>query len=148
MSIRWPRQEAGYSLVEVMVSIMLLAIAIIPMVGMFDAGLRAASTGSNYDTTRTFANQQLEQAKSLTYATVRNDFPSGIPAPDPSTGTITSDSRAVSGLPNGSYTVTKTYISRELVDDSDNSDRGLLKIGVTVRWETNNSYTITGVVAE
>ena len=116
------KDESGYSLVEVIVSILLLSIAIIPMVAMFDAGLRAASTGSNYDSARTFANQQLEQAKSLTYATVRDDFPSGTPAPDPSSGTITSSSQSVSGLPNGRYTVTKTYVSRELVDDGDNSD--------------------------
>ena len=142
------KSESGYSLVEAMASIMILAIAIIPMVAMFDAGLRAASTGSNYDTARTFANQQLELAKSLTYATVRDGFPSGTPAPDPSSGTITSSSQAVSRLPNGSYTVTKTYVSRELVDDGNNSDRGLLKIRVTVSWATSNSYTTTGVVAE
>ena len=34
------KSESGYSLVEVMVSIMILAIAIIPMVGMFDLGLK------------------------------------------------------------------------------------------------------------
>ena len=59
--------EAGYSLVEVMVSIMILAIAILPMVGMFDMGLNAATKGSNYDKARTLANLKLEQAKSLPF---------------------------------------------------------------------------------
>ncbi len=46
------RNETGYSLVEVMVAIMLLSIAIIPMVSMFEAGLRVAVLGSNYDKAR------------------------------------------------------------------------------------------------
>ena len=57
--------EGGYSLVEVIVSIMILAIAILPMVSMFDAGLRAADEGSNYDTARALANEKLEEIKAL-----------------------------------------------------------------------------------
>ena len=34
------RGESGYSLVEVMASIIILSLAILPMVGMFDMGLR------------------------------------------------------------------------------------------------------------
>jgi prepilin-type N-terminal cleavage/methylation domain-containing protein len=87
------REESGYSLVEVMVSIMLLAIAILPMAGMFDMGLNAATASGNYDTARALANLKLEQAKSLPYETVRTNFPSEAAsnkgAPDAS-GTITS----------------------------------------------------------
>jgi prepilin-type N-terminal cleavage/methylation domain-containing protein len=70
------KNEAGFSLVEVMVSIMILAIAILPMVGMFDMGLNTATTGTKYDRARTLANTMLEQAKMLDYETVRTDFPS------------------------------------------------------------------------
>ncbi len=56
------RGESGYSLMEVMVSIMLLTIAIIPMVAMFDMGLNAATRGSNHDKARALAKKQLEQA--------------------------------------------------------------------------------------
>ena len=38
-----PSEESGYSLVEVMASIVLLSIAIIPMVAMFDVGLRTVT---------------------------------------------------------------------------------------------------------
>lgn len=61
------KQEAGYSLVEVMAAIMILSIAIIPMVGMFDMGLESAMLGANYDRARALANAKLEEAKALPY---------------------------------------------------------------------------------
>ena len=48
-------------------AIMILAIAIIPMVSMFDAGLRAAVMGSNYDRTRATANGELEEIRALPF---------------------------------------------------------------------------------
>ena len=50
-----------------MVSIIILAIAILPMVGMFDMGLNGVTASSNYDKARTLANLKLEQAKSLPF---------------------------------------------------------------------------------
>src|SRR3712207_6842025 len=102
LAIKLIKSESGYSLVEVMASIMILAIAIIPMVGMFDAGLNAASRGGNYDKARALANQQLEASKSLPYETVRDNFPNGTPAPSPA---ATSSSQSAPG--GFSYTVTK-----------------------------------------
>lgn len=141
------KNEAGYSLVEVMASIIILSIAIIPMVSMFDTGLRVASNNGNYDEARALANQQLEAAKNLPYKTMKTTFPSGTPAPG-SSGTITSGSQPAGGLPNGSYTVTKAYVSLRLVDDADNSDRGLIKVSVRVRWGSNNSYSTQGIVVQ
>ena len=95
MSATRVHEESGYSLVEVMVSIIILAIAILPMVGMFDMGLNTANTGTKYDRARTLANTKLEQAKMLDYETVRTNFPSqaanGKGAPG-GTGIITSSS--------------------------------------------------------
>lgn len=61
------QQESGYSLVEVIVSIMLLSVAIIPMVAMFDTGLRAVTSSGNYDTARSLANGSMEQIRALPY---------------------------------------------------------------------------------
>ena len=62
-----PSEESDYSLAEVMASIFLLSIAIIPMVAMFDVGLRTATKGGNYDQARALANKRLEEVKALTY---------------------------------------------------------------------------------
>jgi prepilin-type N-terminal cleavage/methylation domain-containing protein len=150
------RDQAGYSLVEVMVSILLLSIAIIPMVGMFDAGLRAASTSGNYDTARAFANTKLEQAKSLSYPQVKTDFPRpGDTTPSPSPP-ATIDASTEPGVPGGfSYSVSKRYLTPPAPNDTSTSvtltpggtlDTGIIEVTVTVRWG-GNSYSTTGVVS-
>jgi len=157
------KEERGYSLIEVMVSIMILAIAILPMVSMFDMGLTSATKGSQYDKARALANLKLEQAKSLPYETVRTNFPSeatsnkGAPG---ASGTITSssvtnaqDSQVLQGF---SYTVTKQYLvqppgapgsdSMDYQGSNSATDTKLLRVTVTVSW-AGNTYTTTGAVA-
>src|SRR5829696_5026096 len=58
-----------------MASIIILSLAILPMVGMFDMGLKGATAGSNYDKSRALANLKLEEAKSLPFDSLQNDFP-------------------------------------------------------------------------
>ena len=59
--------ESGYSMVEVMAAIMILTLAILPMVGMFAAALRAAVLGGKYDKARTLADEKLEEIRALPY---------------------------------------------------------------------------------
>jgi prepilin-type N-terminal cleavage/methylation domain-containing protein len=147
MSVERLGNESGYSLVEVMASIMILAIAIIPMVSMFDAGLRTAAMGGNYDKARAFANQQLEQAKSLSYDAARDSFPTATTTPNPSSSSTLTVPSAV-GLPSGStYTVVKRYVDASGPSFSTaGSDQGLMRITVTVNW-SGNSYTTVGLKA-
>lgn len=152
---------AGYSLVEVMASIVILSIAIIPMVAMFDSGLKAASTSGNYDTARSFANKKLEQAKSLSYAQVRDNYP-GVPpainATDGSTTGAITNSSAPDEVPNGfSYTVSKRHLTMTAGASPDRTnlataaaalgDTGLIEVKVTVSWG-GKTYATTGIVAK
>ena len=98
------REESGYTLVEVMVSIIILAIAILPMVGMFDMGLNTANTGNKYDKARTLANTVLEEAKMLPYETVRTDFPS--------------QAANNNGAPVGSNSITSSSVTGPLDPDA------------------------------
>jgi prepilin-type N-terminal cleavage/methylation domain-containing protein len=73
MSAKRLKEEYGYSLVEVMVSIMIMALAILPMMAMFDMGLRSATTGSNYPSKRlgtTSRNQQGPRPPTTARATI------------------------------------------------------------------------------
>ena len=139
---RLVRGEAGYSLVEVIVSIFILTAAIIPMVGMFDAGLNAAVGSGDYDKARALANRQVEAAKALTYEEARDKYPNNTAAPNP---TITSSPQpaGVPGLQN--YTVVKEFVTPTL--GSSSTDRGIMKVTVTVRWKGTKSYSWTGVVS-
>lgn len=151
------KNEAGYSLVEVLAAIVILTVAIIPMVSMFDTGLRSATTSGNYDKARALANQQLEEAKSRPYESVKINFPSGTGAPD-SDGEITSAaiSATSAGLPTGStYTVEKQYIvqpsyepgaSESFTESNSVDDTKLLRVSVTVNWGDGKSYNASGLV--
>lgn len=122
------RRESGFSLVEVMVAIVVLTVALIPMVGMFEAGLRAATTSGDYDRARACATQRLEQAKSLPYEAVRTGLQGGVCEP--------------SGLV---YTVVTRFVGQDLQNTG--HDQGLMRVTVTVAWE-GGSYSATGVVSE
>jgi len=122
--------ESGYSLVEVMVAMVVLTVAILPMVDMFEAGLRAATTSGDYDGARACAGQRLEQVKSLPYEAVKS-----LPA------------EGVCETSGFGYAVETRFVDTELQNVDD--DRGMMKVTVTVEWgDGGGSYGVTGVVSE
>lgn len=156
--------ESGSSLMEVIVAIMLLSIAIIPMVGMFDAGLRAAGTSGNYDRARSLANLKLEEAKSLPYASatainVEDDFPVAGSSTPGSAGYYGSqylppEVGLETEFAGFEYRVEKQYLTRpDSVTFAQNftahntDDAGLMKVTVTVRWNGGSTYSASGVIA-
>ncbi|TCJ16682.1 prepilin-type N-terminal cleavage/methylation domain-containing protein [Rubrobacter taiwanensis] len=141
--------EAGYSLAEVMVAIMILAIAVIPMVGMFDAGLRAALLGGNYDRARALAAAELDGIRALPYHAP--DGPAGgvrelYPPPGPHA------CRTGVEIPPGFTCRVRTAFvsvgppgSPEVVEDP--AARTMMRVEVTVVWSGGRSYSTTGLVA-
>ncbi len=120
--------EGGYSLVEVMVTIVILAVAIIPMVAMFDAGLRAAVLGGNYDKARALANTNLEEVKTQSFSDVE---------------TLTSCPDTATGF---SCDLDKTYLKADLSSSSGGQDTGYLEVEITVEWGGGSEYTTKGLV--
>ena len=111
-----------------MVAMIVLTIAIVPMVGMFDVAIGAADASGDYDVARTCAVQKLEQVKSLAYEAVEGGMQDGACQP--------------SGL---GYTVTVRPIDTDLGDGS--GEEGLSLVTVTVDWGSGNSYSVSGVVS-
>jgi prepilin-type N-terminal cleavage/methylation domain-containing protein len=139
--------EAGYSLVEVMVSIMILAVAIIPMVGMFDMGLKSATTSGNYDRARAIAHEELEEIRALPFS----GTPSSVVEVYPPGG----GPRACTGPIATGFTcqVETTYVRVGPVEDPrivpDSSARTMLEVRVTVAWDGGGkSYLATGLIAK
>jgi prepilin-type N-terminal cleavage/methylation domain-containing protein len=155
-------EEYGYSLVEVMASIVILSIAILPMVGMFDMGLTSATRGSNYDIARTLAKKQLEQAQSLSYGTVRTSFPNA-PCDWLSSGgqllcEVEDLEVPAAEDPDGEfdhfrYAIRKEYVKPNLSGDGfvvaavAEGDTGMMQITVEVGWGGDDfddaTYTAT-----
>lgn len=148
------KEESGYSLVEVMAAIMIMAIAIIPMVSMFDAGLRAIVLGGNYDKARAIAGEELEEIKALPF---RIDNPAGVtdsavefypPAnsPSPPPGGSTPCSPPI----DAAFTceVQTTYLNPSTLSP-DSGARAVMEVEVTVEWDGgSNSYTTTGLMTK
>ena len=105
-----------------------LTVAVVPMVGMFDAAIGAADTSADYDKARTCAVQKLEHLKSLPYEVVEGGLPGGVC--DPS---------------RFGYTIATRSIGTDLGDDS--GEEGLTMVTVTVDWNGENSYAVSGVVS-
>ena len=151
---------SGYSLIEVMVAIMILAVAIIPMVSMFDAGLTAAVKGSNYDRARALAKKQMESVQTLSYEVVKNTYPGPSCTPagfsigeSNTTGCTVPAAEDPKGVFSGfTYDVRKRYVTPPVggagVQSISNSatDKSMLRVTLTVRWETN-SYSISSIKA-
>ncbi len=140
------RDESGYSLVEVIVSIMLLSIAIIPMVGMFDAGLRAAMTGSNYDRARTLANSSMENIKALPYT---KTTPAGVNDSVVERFAPGADRVCPVNVPGGFNCAVRTrYADSTLSSFQDSPRTSQIEVVVRTGWSgTANRIEITGLVS-
>ena len=146
-------EERGYSLVEVMASIIIMALAILPMVAMFDTGLNSASRGSNYDKARMLANANLEKVQSLSYLSARTTYKPLNADPVPGVpvscdqSMLPAEDQDIFSPPRGDCEVTTTYV--DLVDgnyEPDSSATIQMRVEVRVEWD-NSSYTTTGLKA-
>ncbi len=157
MSARLLKSDAGgYSLVEVMVSIVILTLAIIPMVGMFDMGLDSAVRGGNYDGARALAKKQMEVVRSLPYATARANVPNA-PCTFNGSGLCESLNRQDpdATFSEYRYTLRKQFVELDgaaagFVDSS--QDQGYMRVSVVVGWGgagfDETTYTATSIKAK
>ena len=131
--------ESGYSLVEVLAAIVILTLAILPMVGMFDAALRAAALGGNYDRARALASEKLEEVRALPYAqpggaadSVTEKYPPATPASG-TEGIFT-------------YTVETRFVDASFSNPDNSPPAPQMRVEVEVEWQ-GRSYTTIGYVA-
>jgi prepilin-type N-terminal cleavage/methylation domain-containing protein len=164
--------ESGYSLIEVMVAIMIMTIAILPMMSMFDMGLHSTTEGSKYDKARMLANLKMEQAKDLpfdsldgTIQDVEHNYPEDA-------GTVTaynagyyqSGPKTEPGFPTFEYVIEKQYMVQpcspddpdaldqpcnaalDWTPDTSDTPTNLIRVTVTVQWD-DNEYKTYGLVS-
>ena len=126
-----------------MVAMMILSLAILPMASMFDAGLRASVTGSNYDKARTLANERLERVRALPYNRPGGSADSAVEIYRPGTPVT-----GTQGIFN--HTVTTTFWRENAGNPEAITDTSvtwpMMQVRVQVTWPGGNSYTTTGFV--
>lgn len=131
--------EAGSSLVEVSVAMVVLTLAVLPMVGMLEAGLRAATASGELDAARALANERLEEARALPYnrpggasdSAVERYAPPG--PPDATEGDLT-------------VSVRTRFVDERLLGPANSPPTGQMLVEVVVTWD-NRSYSTVGVVS-
>ncbi len=153
------KNEAGYSLVEVMASIIILAIGILPLIGMLNMGINSATKGGQYEKARALANLKMEEAKSRTFAEVEGNFPqAGNTTPYTTVNWI----NGPGGFTGFQYRVEKCYIAQPETgqngdpiaptqtfdDDECGTPTGLIRVTVIVQWGDGNTYTTYGLVGQ
>ena len=128
-----------------MVAMLILAIAIIPMVSMFDAGLRAAVLGGHYDQGRAIANEELEETRALPFRRTPN------PPADSVVEIYPPGTKACTGAMPAGFTC-QVQTAYALVTPAgitpEPTARTMMLVTVTVTWDSgSNSYTTTGLVS-
>ena len=147
--IRRLRDEAGYSLIEVMASIVILTLAILPMTVMFDMGLKSATKGGSYDRARALANTKLEEIKSLDYSKPETVDPDSAVEQYPPCGTV---STPTSTDPTFSFEVRTTYVGGDstatnaTMTNACPGPTGQMSVEVKVVWD-RGEYKTTGMAS-
>ena len=116
-----------------------LTLAVLPMVGMLEAGLRAATSSGEYDAARALANEKLEEVRALPYSRPGGAADSAVEryAP-PGPPDATEGDLAVS--------VGTAYVDEDLSDPADSPPTGQMRVEVS--WGgTTGSYSTVGVVS-
>jgi hypothetical protein len=131
--------ETGSSLVEVSVAMVVLTLAVVPLVGMLEAGLRAATSSGEYDAARALANEKLEEVRALPYSR-----PSG--AADSAV-----ERYAPPGPPNATegdlnLSVRTAFVDGDLSGPADSPPTGQMRVEVLVTWDAGSLSTV-GVVS-
>ena len=129
----------GSSLVEVSVAMVVLTLAVVPMVGMLEAGLRSATASGEYDGARALANEKLEEVRALPYSrsggasdsAVERYAPPG--PPDATEGDL-------------SVSVRTAFVDERLANPAGSPPTGQMRVEVLVRWD-GGSYSTLGVVS-
>ena len=116
-----------------------LTLAVVPMAGMLEAGLRAATSVGEYDAARALANEKLEEVRALPYSSPGGAADSAVEryAP-PGPPDATEEGLEVS--------VGTAYVDEDLSDPAVSPPTGQMRVEVSVVWDTG-SYSTVGVVS-
>ncbi len=116
-----------------------LALAVVPMAGMLEAGLQAATSPGEHDAARALANAKLEEVRALPYSRPGGAADSAVEryAP-PGPPDATEEGLDVS--------VGTVFVDEDLSNPADSSPTGQMRVEIFVTWDAG-SYSTVGVVS-
>ena len=116
-----------------------LVLAVVPLVGMLEAGLRAATTSGEYDAARALANERLEEVRALPYSRPGGGADSAV------------ERYAPPGPPDATESdlnvfVRTAFVDRDLSGPAGSPSTGQMRVEVLVTWDAASLSTV-GVVS-
>jgi len=116
-----------------------LTLAVLPTVGMLEAGLRAATASGELDGARALAGEKLEEARALPYSRPGGAADSAVERYAPP---------GPAGATQGEFVVSfaTAYVDERLLVSAGSPPTGQLRVEVTVAWD-DGSYSTVGVVS-
>ena len=117
-----------------------LALAVVPIAGMLQAGLRAATFPGEYDAARALANAKLEEVRALPYSRPGGPTDSAVERYAPPGPPDTSER----GL---DVSVRTAFVDERLSDPADSPPTGQMRVEVSVTKRNAGAYSTVGVVS-
>ena len=116
-----------------------LALAVLPMAGMLESGLRAATSPGEYDAARALANEKLEEVRALPYSRPGGAADSAVERYAPPGPPDTSEGEL-------DVSVRTAFVDRRLSDPEGSPPTGQMRVEVSVAWDAGSLSTV-GVVS-
>ena len=117
----------------------ILVLAVVPLVGMLEAGLRAATSSGEYDAARVLANEKLEEVRALPYSRPGGAADSAVERYAPPGSPV-----AIEG--DLGVSVRTAFVDGELSGPADSPPTGQMRVEVLVTWDAGSLSTV-GVVS-
>lgn len=131
-------RETGSSLVEVTVAMVVLTLAVLPLAGMLESGLRAATSPGEHDAARALANEKFEEVRALPYSRPGAAADSAVERYTPPGPPDTSE---------GGFDVSvRTAFVDERLSGPAGSPTGQMRVEVSVAGEAG-TYSTVGIVS-
>jgi prepilin-type N-terminal cleavage/methylation domain-containing protein len=146
------RDERGFSLVEVLVAMLILTAGLLPLAGLFAAGVQQMGASTPMMIAREKAREAIESVHAardtgnFTWDTIRNEADGGVfldaatairtPGPD---GLVNTDDDGAAQWPDTLYT-REIDISTLNIDGTTTPDPNLREVRVIVRYRVNQAW--------
>jgi Tfp pilus assembly protein PilV len=132
-------RETGSSLVEVTVAMVVLTLAVVPVAGMLESGLRAATSPGEHDAARALANEKLEEVRALPYSRPGAAADSAVERYAPPGPPDTSDG-------GFDVSVRTAFVDERLSGPAGSPPTGQMRVEVSVAWDAG-TYSTVGIVS-
>ncbi len=146
-------KEKGFTLIEVMVAMIVLAAGVIGLITMFETSFRANTTGRNMTIANRLMSKHIEELRAVSFANVATRILADADYSNKTSATSTTFSANDTTTITATYdesgtTLNQTSLGLEVKKIEDYPFAGIDKILVTVSWSDrlgNEPHTVPGI---